>query len=153
VDDERPTAEDLARYAQEFNESLTLRAFGFEVSFPDLETVRVTLRARAEHRGGLGSEAINGGVLAATFDLVLGCTPALIDPKRRAATVQLSMQFERAVRGEGLIAEAKVRRATRTLVFADAELRDLTGVVCARASGIVARSEQPWASGRSPAIN
>ncbi|MHB8879714.1 MAG: hypothetical protein ACYC8T_39000 [Myxococcaceae bacterium] len=63
----RPTAEQLARYAELFNASLSLNHFGVRLSFPDTETVRVDLSpVRPEHRGGLGTDAVNGGVLAAS---------------------------------------------------------------------------------------
>ena len=59
----RPTLEQLARYSEAFNQSTTLGHFGMKVRFPDLDTVEVTLDpVRPEQRGGLGSDAVNGGV-------------------------------------------------------------------------------------------
>jgi hypothetical protein len=64
----RPTQEQLERYAELFNQSQTMRFFGLRVSFPQGEKVVITLpEVRPEHRGGLGTAAINGGVLAAMF--------------------------------------------------------------------------------------
>ena len=149
----RPSPAALARYADGFNQSQTLKFFGARVSFPTEERVRVDLTIRPEHRGGLGSDAINGGVLAAMFDLVIGCSSALIDPTHRSATVQLSMSFERAVVGEALWAEARVDRSGGALLFASASLMNAHGEVCARCQGVVRLSSLPWASGDSPAIN
>ena len=150
----RPSIEQLARYAELFNASLTLNHFGLKVSFPDRDTVRVDLtKVRPEHRGGLGTDAVNGGVLAAVFDLAIGCTPALVDPTLRAATVQLSMSFERATTGDSISALAWVDRAGETMLFATAVIRDQAGAECARCHGVVRRSNLPWLSGGSPATN
>ncbi len=153
---QKPTAtlEQLKRYSEAFNQSATLKNFGVMVHFPDLQTVEAVIDpVRDNHRGGLGTDAVNGGVLAAIFDLVIGCTPALLDPTRRSATVQLSMNFMRALRGNKLVAQGKIERAGELLVFASAQIADEQGVVCATCSGMSRRSELPWAAGDSPAIN
>ena len=150
----KPTPEQLARYAELFNASKTMEHFGVKIHFPDADRVVATLDPiRPEQRGGLGSDAVNGGVLAALFDLCIGCAPATIDPTRRSATVQLSMNFMRGVRGDKLIATGKVDRAGNTLVFCSSEIRDGAGNLCATCTGMVRFSEMKWAQGESPAIN
>lgn len=150
----RPTQEQLDRYAELFNQSLSMKHFGFRVSFPQGEKVLVTLpEVRPEHRGGLGTTAVNGGVLAALFDLVIGCTPALVDPTRRVATMQLSMSFERPLLGDSVRAEATIDSAGTSTLFASARLYDAQGQVCARCQGVVKLSNMRWASGESPAVN
>lgn len=150
----RPSPEQLARYAAEFNESASLKAFGVRVEFPDADRIRCVVDpVRPEHRGGLGSDAVNGGVLAAMFDLALGASVALIDPTRRSATVQLSMSFMDAVRGDRFEVEARIDRAGNQTVFSSAELRDAKGRLCAKATGVMRIGRMPWASGGSPAIN
>ena len=119
-----PSPDALQRYASGFNKSLTLRHFGAEVDFPSPSLVRVTLPVKPDHRGGMGSEAVNGGVIAAMFDLVIGCSAALIDPTRRSATMQLSMNFERALLGDMLVAEGWIDRAGGATAF-DARWRRL----------------------------
>ena len=148
------TADALARYAGAFNESQTLKHFGVKVRFPDLETCEVVLDPiRPEQRGGLGSDAVNGGVLSAIFDLVIGCTPALVDPLRRSATVQLSINFMDAVRGSKVLARSRITRGGNTLVFASAEIFDEQGRVCATATGMSRLSSQPWSASGTPAVN
>lgn len=150
----RPTIEQLKRYSDSFNDSATLKHFGVRVTFPNEDLVEVVIdQIKPEQRGGLGTDAINGGVLAAVFDLAIGCTPALVDPTRRSATVQLSINFMRAVRGERLIAQAKVERAGDVLLFASAKIIDDQGVVCATCTGMSRLTDLPWAGGESPAIN
>ena len=149
----RPSLEQLARYAAGLNESLTARTLGMRVSFPDIEHVVVILDVEERHLGGMGSNAVNGAIIAAAFNLVLGCTPALIDPTRRSATVQLNMRFERALRGAALRATAHIDRATRQLVFASAVVAGDDGAVCARAEGMLALSDKTWSRGDNPGIN
>jgi len=90
------------------------------------------------HRGGLQSSAVNGGVLASTFDLVLGM-PGLLRayPAQRTATVQLSMSFMKALKGERLVATGFINRASGGLLFTEAEIRDDQDQVCAVAQGVV----------------
>jgi len=150
----RPTQEQLDRYAEQFNKSQTLRLFSASVSFPEGRKVVVSLpEVRSEHRGGLGTSAVNGGVIAALFDLVIGCTPALLDPTRRCATLQLSMSFQRPLTGDSVRAEAEIDSYGKNTLFASARVMDSQGNVCARAQGVVRISSMPWASGDSPAVN
>jgi uncharacterized protein (TIGR00369 family) len=149
-----PSPELLAQYAKEFSQSHSLRHFGLQVSFPSPERVRITLgEVRPEHQGGLGSEAVNGGVMAAMFDLAIGCAPALVDPTRRTATMQLSMTFMKPVRGRSIHAEAWVDSAGLNTLFATAVIYDEQGNACARCQGVVKVSRKVWASGSSPAVN
>ena len=149
-----PSQAQLDRFAEGFNQSLTLRHFGARMSFPEGRKVVVTLpEVKPEHRGGLGTSAVNGGILAALFDLAIGCTPALRDPTKRCATIQLSMSFERPATGDSLQVEATVDHGGPSTVFASARLLDSEGRVCARCQGVVRVSSQPWANGDSPATN
>jgi uncharacterized protein (TIGR00369 family) len=150
----RPTQEQLDRFAELFTQSQTMRFFGLRLSFPQGEKVVITLpEVRPEHRGGLGTAAVNGGVIAAMFDYAIGCTPALLDPSRRAATMQLSMSFERPTRGDTVRVEATLDNAGTSTLFASARLYDAQGQVCARCQGVVKVSQLKWASGESPAVN
>lgn len=149
----RPTLDQLARYADEFNKSQMLQHFGVRMHFPNTERVHFIIDPiRPEQRGGLGSDAVNGGILAAMFDLAIGCTPALIDPTRRNATTQLSIFFERPLRGPVLRAESWINSGGKLLLFSSAEIKDGEGRVCARATGMVRLTDKPWNSGTSPAV-
>jgi len=152
--DNHPTQEQLDRYAEQFNQSQTMRFFGARLSFPQGQKVVISLpEVRIEHRGGLGTAAVNGGIIAALFDYAIGCTPALKDPSRRAATMQLSMSFERPLLGDSVRAEATIDSAGTSTLFASARMYDSQGQVCARCQGVVKLSQMKWSSGQSPAIN
>lgn len=133
-----PNLADLNDFARGWNETETLRYLGFVLGFPDTQTVEVRLpKVIGAQRGGKGSDAINGGVLAALYDFALGSTSLLLAPLRRSATVQLSMSFEKAVRGNSARCIAKMDRATKHLIFATAELFDEAGTMCSRGTGVI----------------
>lgn len=141
----------LQRYADGFNNSEILTFFDMRVEFPDTSKVWAIVEdVKAGHRGGLGTAtAINGGVLAALYDLVVGCSAALVDPRRRSATIQLSMNFEKPVVGDYVRGEAWVDRAGSKMVFASARIVDEHGDVCSHGQGVVRMSQKPW-RGASP---
>jgi uncharacterized protein (TIGR00369 family) len=148
-----PAPDQLDRYATGFNASATLRFYGVTLDFALPGRVRATMPVKPEHRGGLGTEAVNGAIIASLFDLAIGCTAALVDPTRRSATVQLSMNFERALLGDTIVAEGWIDRAGGSTLFSSAVLKNERGEVCARCQGVVKLSRDAWAQGDSPAIN
>ncbi|MFN7134863.1 MAG: hypothetical protein ACK4N5_22475, partial [Myxococcales bacterium] len=66
------------RIADYFNQWEMLHLLGIEVDFPAPDRVRATIPQIKEYeRGGLpgsGARAVNGGIIAAVFDLVIGLT-------------------------------------------------------------------------------
>ena len=138
----RPTADELTRLASLWNQSEVLRNLGLRIGFQPDRVVVDLPEVRAEHLGGLGTSAVNGLVLSGMFDLAVGSTVVLVDPRRRSATVQLSMSFERAVFGRSARCEAWVDRAGQRTLFASARILDEQGQVCARCQGVVAVSRQ-----------
>lgn len=144
----RPSPQQLAQYAEVFNQSEAIRPWGLKISFSG-ERVFVRLdEVRADQRGGLGTDAVNGAVLSGIFDLAIGCTPALLDPSRRSATSQLSISFMKPVRGNALRAEAWIESVGNRTVFAAAVIYDEAGQACARCHGMAQMGSGTW--GDSP---
>jgi len=148
----KPTAEQLQRYADGFNNSLTLRSIGVSIAF-ERDLVLCTLPMKPEHRRGLGSQAAHGGIISMLFDLAIGCSAALVDPRRRSATIQLSISFEKPLLTDAIVVEGKVDRAGGTTVFCSAVAKNDRGEVCARAQGLVKMSNRFWDAVDNPAIN
>lgn len=94
------------------------------------------------HRGGLGTEAVNGAVIAGMFDLAIGLSGYMHTIGRRAGVAQISIQYMRPVEGDRFQVIGWPTRVGGSLVFASAELRDQRGTVCARCDGIVAVSSR-----------
>jgi acyl-coenzyme A thioesterase PaaI-like protein len=131
------TPEVLERIAHAFNNWETVKMLGVEIDFIGVERVRARIdRLQSFHRGGLGSDAVNGGIIAALFDLVIGLPGYSRSPAHKSGTVQISMSLMRAVRGEKLVVEGWIERAAKGLVFVGAEAMDEKGTVCARANGV-----------------
>jgi uncharacterized protein (TIGR00369 family) len=134
-----PTLESLRALAEMWNASPPMRHFGARLEFTRVDRVRAVIDpVTTVHRGGLGTDAVNGVVLAGLFDLVVGTVGWLTRPDSRSATVNLSMSFFRPTRGDRIAAEARLIRAGLNLVFAAAEISDGEGKVTARCDGTCA---------------
>ena len=134
-----PTVESLRALGDLWNASPAMRHFGARLEFERVDRVRAVIDpVLPVHRGGLGTDAINGVVLAGLFDLVIGTVGWLTRPDTRSATVHLAMSFFRPTRGDRLVAEARVVRSGLNLVFAAAEIFDAEGRPTARCDGTCA---------------
>ena len=134
-----PTVESLRHLGEMWNRSPPMQHFGARLEFDRVDRVRAVIDpVTAIHRGGLGTEAVNGVVLAGLFDLVIGTVGWLTRPDTRSATVTLSMTFFRPTRGDRIAAEARLVGAGLNLVFASAEIFDGDGRVTARCDGTCA---------------
>lgn len=134
-----PTLESLRKLAEMWNASPSMKHFGARLEFERVDRVRAVIDpVLPVHRGGLGTEAINGVVLAGLFDLVIGTVGWLTRPDTRSATVTLAMSFFRPTRGDRVVAEARLIRAGLNLVFAAGEIFDGEGRATARCDGTCA---------------
>ncbi len=87
-----------------------------------------------KHRNRNG--VVHGGVMATLLDMALGRVAAEAQGGRRQATINLDLQFLESVQvGEFLVAECRVVRATRSILFMQGHLR-VGDRVCAAAQGV-----------------
>jgi len=116
-----------------------MKHFGARLDFIRVDRVRAVIDPVLPfHRGGMGTDAVNGVVLAGLFDLVIGTVGWLTRPETRSATVTLAMTFFRPTRGDRIAAEAWLVRPGMNLVFAAAEITDGSGEATARCDGTCA---------------
>lgn len=133
------TLEALRALAQGWNDSPPMQRLGARLDFDRVDRVRAVLDpVTPYHRGGMGTDAVNGVVLAGLFDLAIGTVGWLTRPDARSATVSLAMTFLRPTRGDRVVVEARLLRAGTNLTFAAAEIFDGSGQVTARCDGTVA---------------
>lgn len=133
------TLDALRELARKWNDSPPMRHFGARLEFERVDRVRAVIDPVSSiHRGGMGTDAISGVVLAGLFDLVIGTVGWLTRPDSRTGTVNLAMSFVRPTRGDRVVAEARLVRAGTNLVFASAEIFDGAGEVTARCDGTCA---------------
>jgi uncharacterized protein (TIGR00369 family) len=131
--------EALQALADSWNESPPMRRLGARLEFERVDRVRAVLEpVEPHHRGGIGTDAVNGVVLAGLFDLAIGTVGWLTRPDTRSATVSLAMTFLKPTRGARVVVEARLIRAGTNLTFAAAEIFDEAGQVTARCDGTVA---------------
>jgi uncharacterized protein (TIGR00369 family) len=134
-----PTLESLRALADLWNASPSMQHFGARLDFTRIDRVRAVIDpVQPVHRGGLGTDAVNGVVLAGLFDLAIGLVGWLARPESRSATVTLAMSFFRPTRGDRVAAEARLIRSGMNLIFAAAEISDGEGKVTARCEGTCA---------------
>ncbi len=133
------TLEALRALADVWNASPPMRRIGARLDFDRVDRVRVVIDpVMPYHRGGMGTDAVNGPVLAGLFDLAIGTVGWLTRPDTRSATVSLAMTFLRPTRGDRVTVEARLLRGGMNLTFAAAEIFDGRGEVTARCDGTVA---------------
>ena len=147
------TEAERLRFEALWNGHPGMHHMGARVDLSTVGLVRCTVDPiKPEHRGGLGTEAVNGAVIAGVFDLVIGLSGYVHTRGRRAGVAQLSIQFLRPVLGERFETVARASRVGTNLVFSTAELTDDRGVVCARCDGIVAVAGTDRGGGKSGAV-
>jgi acyl-coenzyme A thioesterase PaaI-like protein len=133
------TLEALRKLAESWNASPAMQRLGARLDFNRVDRVRAVLDpVQPYHRGGMGTDAVNGAVLAGLFDLAIGMVGWLTRPDTRSATVSLAMTFFKPTRGDRISVESKLLRAGTNLTFAAAEIFDGAGEVTARCDGTVA---------------
>jgi uncharacterized protein (TIGR00369 family) len=133
------TLEALRKMAEAWNASPPMQRLGARLEFNRLDRVRAVLDpVHPYHRGGMGTDAVNGAVLAGLFDLAIGTVGWLTRPDTRSATVSLAMTFLKPTRGDRVSVEGRLLRAGTNLTFAAAEIFDGAGEVTARCDGTVA---------------
>ena len=93
---------------------------------------RLRLALRPKHGNNLG--IAHGGLICTLLDIAMG-TAARSKVMRPVMTLDMQASFLAPGRGV-LLAEGRVLRAGRSVVFCEAEVRDEAGALVARASGL-----------------
>lgn len=111
-----------------FNELLGIRVEHWEEG---RSLVRVAKRAELTNSW----EAMHGGVVMTLVDVACAVAAhSILDEAQSFITVNLSLTFLSAGSG-GLVAEGRVLRSGKSLVFCEAEVRGEDGVVVAKGVG------------------
>ncbi len=128
---------DRQRFCSQFNRLPAMALMGCALDLEHAGVVRVTLpEVQDQHRGGMGTSAINGAVISGLCDCALGVSGVLQFNGKRAGTVEMSIKFMRPGMGRTAVAYAAALKRGSNVVFAEAELYS-DGVLCAIASGMV----------------
>lgn len=120
-----------------WNSHLSLNHLGLKIDLNDDFMIKCNIDPVQEfHRGGMGTKAVNGAILSAIFDLVIGLVGFVNANKHRTGTVQINSNFLKPLKGDKVFAEGKLIKKGKSLVFARVEIFDENRELCAFADGI-----------------
>jgi uncharacterized protein (TIGR00369 family) len=127
------------QFAARFNALPGMIHMGARLDLTTPPLVQVHLpRVEPHHRGGMGTEAVNGAVLSGLADCALGVAGVLQFKGESAGTVEMSIKFLRPALGDSLTAFAIALKRSDRLVFAETELY-CSGKLCALATGVTSQ--------------
>jgi uncharacterized protein (TIGR00369 family) len=124
-----------------FNRSIQIQHMGARVDLSNPEMPKAIIdELQPHHGGGIGSDAVNGGILAAMADLALGLLGLMYYKEGMTATAQLTMHYLKPFRSKTLVAEARVQQVVGNRIFGTVELTNDKGETCAIAYGALAKA-------------
>jgi uncharacterized protein (TIGR00369 family) len=128
------TADVLAALRERAASNRFWRQLGVSVDAAGEGWVRLRVAVRDDLRNDVGAP-VHGGVLSALVDMAVGS--ALATTRTNAAagvdqtTLDLNVSFLGAARGDTLLAEGRLLRRGRTIVFGEARITDGEGALLA----------------------
>lgn len=123
-----------------FNKSIQLQHMGASINLSNPEQPMVQIAKVADyHLGGIGSDAVHGGTIAALADLALGLLGLLHYKDGMTATAQLTVHYLKPFRTSSLTATAITQKVVGNRVFGTVELFNDKNEMCAIAYGALAK--------------
>jgi uncharacterized protein (TIGR00369 family) len=123
-----------------FNRSPQLKHVSARVDLSQPENPEAIIDEVADiHKGGIGSDAVNGGVIAALADLALGLLGLMHYKDGMTATAQLTIHYLKPFRSKSIRAKATSQQVVGNRIFGTVELFNDKGEVCAIAYGALAK--------------
>jgi uncharacterized protein (TIGR00369 family) len=131
------TKEERIKIENNWNNHITVKSLGVKIDLSNDDFIKIVLdNPKPVHRGGIGTDAINGGILSALFDLSVGLIAIVNSENHRVATIQLNINFLKPVKGNFLVVQARLIKKGKNLIFGRAEIFDEKGDLCAYCDGI-----------------
>lgn len=92
------------------------------------------------HRGGGGSDAVNGAIMASLFDCGMGCAVdslylGALFSKHRSSTMDMAISYVRPCYGDVCVCQGFVVGGGRQVIYTRGEVLDADGTVCAHGLG------------------
>ncbi len=129
-------SEELAKMEAAWNRHPTLKSMNIQVKFTqELISARID-PVLPIHRGGMGTDAVNGAIMSSVCDLMVGLVGIANSNKHRTGTVQLNIHFLKPLKGDVLLAEARATKVGRALVFSHVDIKNPAGEVCVSCEGV-----------------
>jgi uncharacterized protein (TIGR00369 family) len=123
-----------------YNKSVQLQHIGasIDLSNPEHPVVNIA-KVEDYHLGGIGSDAVHGGTIAALADLALGLLGLMHFKDGMTATAQLTVHYLKPFRTTSLSATAITQKVVGNRVFGTVEIFNDKGEMCAIAYGALAK--------------
>ena len=135
-DVEHLTYEKVANF---FNQSPQLRFIGAQVEWVRQGEALITIpEVRDVHQGGLGSNAINGGIIALLCDMALGLLGVDYWHEGFAGTQNLSIDYLKPLEATAISVHSKIEQVVGKKVIGLMEVLNEKNEICSYAHGILA---------------
>lgn len=124
-----------------FNQSLQLKSIGASINVSDMKHPVVMIKKVEDmHRGGIGSDAVNGGVISMMVDLAIGLLGLPYYSEGRTATHHLSIHFVQPLVATSVRLEAEETHVIKNRIFGHVKVMNEKGEACAYASGVLVKA-------------
>lgn len=121
-----------------FNSSIQLQHMQIRISLLQPDQPEVTIDPVGPlHTGGIGSRAVNGGVISMVCDLAIGLLGLPFFEYGMTATHHLNLHFIKPLDTSRVKAIAKVDQIVGKRIFGKVEIFNDSQEICAYANGIV----------------
>ncbi|QCP55152.1 PaaI family thioesterase [Trinickia violacea] len=132
------SAAQRADWQARLSQMAILNHLGVRLDLVDDQAVRLVLERRTPaHEGGLGTERLNGAMIAGMMDCAMSIAGILHFRGRTCGTVQLSIQFMKPVRCKMPVVECRAMRRASGVVFLEAQLLEENRRCAVMATGMV----------------
>lgn len=123
-----------------FNASIQLRHSGIRVDLTDISKPLVIIDEVQEyHKGGVGTEAVNGAVIAMLADLAIGLLGLSHYADGMTATSNLGINYIKPLMAKKVTVQAEATEVVGKRIFGIVRVMNETGEVCSYATGSLAK--------------
>lgn len=123
-----------------FNASVQLKHSGIRIDLTDISKPLVIIETVEEyHKGGIGTEAVNGAVIAMLADLAIGLLGLAHYSEGMTGTSNLSINYVKPLLAKKVIASAEQTEVVNKRIFGIVRVMNEKGEVCAYATGALAK--------------
>lgn len=123
-----------------FNSSIQLKHSSLRVDLSDINKPLVVVDEVQEfHKGGVGTDAVNGAVIAMLVDLAIGLLGLLHYADGMTATSNLNINYIKPLHAKRVIARAEVVEVIGKRIFGVVRVLNEKEEVCAYATGALAK--------------
>lgn len=123
-----------------FNASVQLKHSGLRVDLTDIFKPMVIIdEVQEHHKGGVGTEAVNGAVIAMLADLAIGLLGLSHYSDGMTATSNLSINYIKPLHARKVIAQAETTEVIGKRIFGIVRVMNEKEEVCSYATGALAK--------------